>query len=81
MVHVSSVAQRVMPFGQLDHMILLVVGQFSNWVAMKSQLLQLGQLAQLLHITELADLVGMQVQHLQLGEPGHLLLDAAELAL
>lgn len=59
----------------------LVVRQLSNGIAVQGQLLQLRQLGQLLYITELADLVGMQVQHLQLGEPGHILLNAAQLAL
>ena len=59
----------------------LVVRQLSNWIPMQSQLLQFGQLPQLLHDTQLGDLVCVQVQHLQLGIPGHLLLNAAQLAL
>ena len=59
----------------------LVIRQLSNGVAMQSQLLQFGQLCQLLDVTELTDLIGMQVQHLQLGKPGHILLNAAQLTL
>ena len=48
---------------------------------MQGQLLQAWQFAQLLDFTQLADLVGMQVQHLQLWKLCQLLLNACQLAL
>ena len=48
---------------------------------MQRQLLQACQLPKLLHLTQLGNLVGMQIQHLQLGKPGQLLLNVGQLAL
>lgn len=48
---------------------------------MQGELLQASQLPKLLHLTQLGDLVGMQIQHLQLGKLGQLILDACQLAL
>lgn len=60
---------------------VLVMWQLSNGVAMQCQFLQARKLAELLHITQFSDLIGVQIQHLQLGKARQLILDVCQLAL
>eukprot|EP00195_Chlamydomonas_chlamydogama_P008096 CAMPEP_0202901446 /NCGR_PEP_ID=MMETSP1392-20130828/14256_1 /ASSEMBLY_ACC=CAM_ASM_000868 /TAXON_ID=225041 /ORGANISM="Chlamydomonas chlamydogama, Strain SAG 11-48b" /LENGTH=139 /DNA_ID=CAMNT_0049588005 /DNA_START=570 /DNA_END=989 /DNA_ORIENTATION=+ len=65
--------------GQVSRHPQLVVLELCNRVAMQGQLHEVLQLGELEHVTQVADLVAVKVQHLEPGELENHILDAVYL--